>query len=140
MPAIRVHVNLRVFGKNSRNTAWPVSVHVNVNHVPVVTLLAGANVVANPGQVLQASSLFSASDADGDTLSYYIYDNTAANSAGHFALNGVAVAAEVMVPVSAAQLAQLTFVAGAAGTSNDLNVLANDGHVQTDWSEFHIFV
>jgi hypothetical protein len=46
-----------------------------------------------------------------------------------------------MYPVSAAQLAQTTtFVAGAAGTSDDLFVKAYDGHVYTEWSEFHILV
>jgi hypothetical protein len=113
----------------------------HINHAPVVSLLAGANVVASAGQTLQASSLFGASDADGDALTYYLYDNTTATSGGHFAVNGTAVPRDVMYPVSAAQLAQTTtFVAGAAGTSDDLLVKAYDGHVYTEWSEFHILV
>jgi hypothetical protein len=71
--------------------------HVNVNHAPVISLPGGATVVANAGQVLQASSLFSASDADGDPLSYYLYDNSTATSGGHFAVNGTAVPRDVMV-------------------------------------------
>jgi hypothetical protein len=45
-----------------------------------------------------------------------------------------------MVLESTADFAQLTLMAGAAGTSDDLFVLADDGHVRSDWSEFHIFV
>ena len=41
---------------------------VAINHAPVVT---AADVKASPGQTLQASSLFSATDADNDALTYY---------------------------------------------------------------------
>ena len=34
------------------------------------------NVAANPGQTFAVSGLFSASDVDGDTLKYYLYDNS----------------------------------------------------------------
>jgi hypothetical protein len=34
----------------------------------------------------------------------------------------------------------VTFVAGAAGSNDDLNVKVFDGHVYTNWSEFHVFV
>ena len=33
---------------------------------------------------LNASSLFSANDADGDSLLYFFYDNSAAPTSGHF--------------------------------------------------------
>jgi hypothetical protein len=115
-------------------------VHVNVDHAPVVNLVSGATVAANPGQVLQASSLFSASDADGDALSYVIYDNTISSGGGHFMLNGAAVPSDVGVALSAAQLAQLSFVAGAAGSSSDLNIRAFDGHVYSGWGEVHVNV
>jgi hypothetical protein len=113
--------------------------HLHVNHAPVLTV-PSANVTATPGQTLQASSLFSATDLDGDALTYYLYDNTVATSGGHFAVNGTAAPSDVLVPVSAAQLAQTTFVAGPSGTSDDLYVKAYDGHAFTDWSEFHILV
>jgi hypothetical protein len=106
----------------------------------VVNLVSGPYVLASPGQALAASNLFSATDLDGDALTYYLYDNTTATSGGHFAVNGTAVPRDVMYPLTAAQLAQTTFVAGAAGTSEDLFVKAYDGHVYTDWSEFHILV
>ena len=58
-------------------------------------------------------------------------------------VNGVAVAAQTPTPVTAAQLAQTTFVAGAAGTSDDLLVIAYDGKEFSNggnYSEFHLFV
>jgi hypothetical protein len=115
-------------------------VHINVNRAPQVSLLAGANVVANAGQVMQVSGLFSATDADGDALSYVIYDNTISAGAGHFMLNGAAVPSDTGVSLSAAELAQLSFVAGAAGSSSDLNVRAYDGHVYSGWGEVHVNV
>jgi hypothetical protein len=117
--------------------------HVNVaNHAPVLTV-PSANVSASAGQSFSASSLFSASDADGDTLSYYIYDATTAANSGHFVVNGTVVPAGNPYAVTAAQLAQTTFVAGAAGTSDDLYAIAFDGHAYSNngiLSEFHVNV
>jgi hypothetical protein len=115
--------------------------HVNVagNHTPVVTV-PSANVAASAGQALAASGLFSATDADGDTLTYYLYDNTVATTGGHFTLNGTALPNDTMNAVTTAQLAQVTFVAGTAGASDDLYVKVYDGHVYTNWSEFHVNV
>lgn len=59
-----------------------------VNHAPVLTIPL-ANVAATAGQTIAASSLFSATDADGDALTYYILDNTTAAYSGHFVVNGV---------------------------------------------------
>ena len=66
--------------------------HVNaaVNHAPVLTV---ANVSGGPGQTLQASSLFSATDADNDALIYYFFDNSPAANSGHFVFNGTVMAA-----------------------------------------------
>jgi hypothetical protein len=113
--------------------------HVNVDHAPVLNVTS-ANVAASAGQVLQASSLFGATDADNDAVGYYLFDNTPDAGSGHFAVNGVAVAAQTITPVSALLLAQTTFVAGAAGTSDELYVQAFDGHAVSDWGGFHVLV
>src|SRR5262249_37000512 len=86
-----------------------------------------ANVPATPGQAIAASSLFSATDPDGDSIYYYLYDNTPAANSGHFVVNGTIVPAQTPYKITAAQLAQTTFVAGASGTSDDLFVIAYDG-------------
>jgi hypothetical protein len=112
-----------------------------VNHAPVVTV-PSANVAASAGQSLPVSSLFSATDADGDTLSYYLYEGSAANT-GHFVVNGTVEPAQTSFLVTAAQLAQTTFVAGSAGTSADLYATAFDGRAYSGngiASEFHVNV
>ena len=85
------------------------NVNVPANHAPVLTV---PNVSALAGQVIDGLSLFTASDADGDALTYYFYDNTAAPTSGHFTFNGVDVAANTVFGVSAAQLDLVTFTAG----------------------------
>ena len=68
-----------------------------------------------------------AATADGDTLTYYLYDTNKAANSGHFIVSGTMVAAKRSMPISAAQLAQITYVAGAAGTSDKIYVQAYDG-------------
>jgi hypothetical protein len=116
-------------------SGWNTFVHVATNTAPVVTATA-ANVSANVGDVLQVASLFSASDNDGDALSYYLYDNNAAASSGHFVVGGTSVPAQTIVAVTAAQLAQASFVPGAAGTSDDLYLQAFDGKAYSGWNTF----
>ncbi|MBR1120229.1 M10 family metallopeptidase [Bradyrhizobium lablabi] len=106
-----------------------------VNHAPVVTL-PSANMAASAGQAIAASSLFGATDSDGDSLTYYIYDANPSASSGHFAYNGVAIPSQTVVALSAADLAHTTFVAGAAGTSDELRVIAFDGQTYSNDSIF----
>ena len=103
----------------------PKEFHVNVpaNHTPTVT---ASDVSASKGQVVNASSLFSANDANGDSLMYFFYDNSADPASGHFTVNGVVQAAGTTFAVTAAQLAQTTFTAG-TGSSDDLFVNVYDG-------------
>ena len=70
--------------------------------------MASVNVSANPGQVLSTSSLFGATDADNDTLTYFVYDANADANSGHFVVNGAVLAAGVSHTLTAAQLAQTT--------------------------------
>jgi hypothetical protein len=116
--------------------------HVNVaahNTAPVLTL-SSPNVAATAGQVLQAANLFGATDADNDPLTYYLYDATSAANSGHFVVNGTAMSAQTAIPVTQAQLAQTSFQAGAAGTSDDLLVTAYDGQAFSPWAEFYVNV
>jgi Ca2+-binding RTX toxin-like protein len=101
-------------------------VGLSQNHAPVVTA-ASANVAATAGQSIALSSLFTASDADNDTLIYMIYDGTTTGGHGHLVVNGTTVAAATPYWVTQAQLAQTSFVAGAPGTSDDIRMIAYDG-------------
>jgi len=112
----------------------PKEFHVNVvNNAPTVT---APNQTASSGQVLNASSLFTANDADGDSLLYFFYDNSAAATSGHFEINGAAQAAGTTFAVSQAQLANTTFVAGTTG--DDLFVNVWDHSAFSGPKAFHI--
>jgi hypothetical protein len=106
------------------------------NHAPVVTV---ADMSATVGQTLSASSLFSVADADNDTITkYQFWDATPGG--GHFTVNGVTQGVNQIIEVTAAQLAQTSFVVGAGG--DDLFVRAYDGttwSVATGaWDHFHL--
>jgi hypothetical protein len=113
--------------------------HVNVapNHAPVLTV-PSANVSASAGQSLQLSSLFSATDADNDALTYFFVDDT--TSGGHFEVNGTVKAAGDVFSLTAAQLAQTVFVAGPTGSSDHLIVQISDGLAVSAVGDFHIHV
>ena len=105
-----------------------------VNHAPAV-IVPDPIVEATAGQTLQMSSLFNATDADNDTLAYTFYDATPGG--GHFEVNGVTQASGQIFGVTAAQLAQTTFVP-AANASDDLLVGATDSLSFSGWSELYI--
>ena len=113
----------------------PKEFHVSVpaNQAPTVT---ASNQTVTNGQVLNASSLFTANDADGDSLMYFFYDNSTAATSGHFEINGVTQAAGTTFAVSQAQLANTTFIAGTTG--DDLFVNAWDGVAFSGPKEFHV--
>ena len=122
----------------SGNTFSHFNVNVAGNHAPVVTI-PSANVAASPGQSIAASSLFSVSDADNDVLTYFLYDGT--TNGGHWVVNGAPVADHTVVALGVNEVAHATFVAGPAGSNDDLAVLAYDGHDysgNTSFSHFHI--
>ena len=122
--------------KGALSAAAGLQVHA-INHAPVLTV--SANISASTGQSLQVSSLFSATDADGDALTYFFQDGTPAANSGHFVLNGTAIANGAAFHVGAAQLAQLTFVAGSV--NDDLSMqLADDNDALSAAAGFQVHV
>jgi hypothetical protein len=97
---------------------------------PVVTV-TNSNITTTPGQILAASSLFTASDPDGDAITQYDFWDTGGGG-GHFLVNGVMQPTNGDIYVPASQLAQSTYQAG-AGTDT-LWVRANDGTQWSAWS------
>jgi hypothetical protein len=95
---------------------------------PTVT---GSNVTAAHGQSFAAASLFTATDADGDTITKYAFWNSGTGG-GHFVFNGVAQGTSQEIDVSAAQLSQLTYQSGSG--ADTLWVHANDGILWSNWS------
>jgi peptide methionine sulfoxide reductase MsrB len=113
-------------------------VHLNVvNHAPVLTVPAN-NITTNPGQTLQVSGLFGATDPDNDALTYWFMDSSPAANSGHFVLNGTPVAANTSFGVSAAQLSQLSFVAGLAGSADELSMQLSDGTAASALGTLHL--
>ncbi len=110
------------------NAAWsPFTVSISANILPVV---ATSNITAQRNQILAASSLFSVSDTDNDTITrYQLWDGTNDPNSGHWEVNGVAKAAQTVIDITAAQLSQTSFVAG--GVADRLQIRAFDG---IDWS------
>jgi hypothetical protein len=123
---------------SDNGVGWtPFHVSGPMNHAPVVT---APDTAATSGHTsLQASSLFSVSDSDGDSMTNYeFYDATPGR--GYFIVNGAAQTSP-LVQITAAQLAVTTFQA-AVGTDN-LYVRAFDGTGWSSdngvgWTAFHV--
>jgi hypothetical protein len=99
-----------------------------VNTPPVVTV---SNIIARPGQAFAASSLFTASDPDGDAITQYDLWDTGGDSA-RFRVDGVTQPANSDIYVTAAQLAQTTYHSGSG--IDTLQVRAFDGSQWSAWS------
>jgi hypothetical protein len=107
-----------------------------IDSPPVVTV-AAANYPASHNLNIAATSLFSVSDADGDTITaYQFWDTTDDPTSGHWVVGGVVQLAGQAINVTPAQLAGATFQSGSG--SDDLWVRANDGIEWGAWTEFHV--
>ena len=89
-------------------SAWSSSFTVTA---PLAAGPTVANVATVAGQTFSAASLFTASDPFGEPLTQYDFYDTGGGG-GHFVLNGAALGANQNNIVTAAQLAQLTYVSG----------------------------
>src|SRR5207302_1655327 len=77
---------------------------------PMVTV-SNSNITASPGQVFAASSLFTASDPDGDAVTQYDFWDTGGGG-GHFLVNGVTQPTNGEIYITASQLAQTFYQSG----------------------------
>jgi hypothetical protein len=111
-------------------SAWtPFTAAAPIDQAPVVTA-PNAGIAARSS--VAASSLFTVSDPEGDSIiSYDFYDAT---GSGHFVVNGLVQAAGTIIPVTAAQLASTSYVAGS--TNDQLYVRASDGTMWSAWTPF----
>jgi Ca2+-binding RTX toxin-like protein len=109
----------------------PATITVGVATVNQAPVVAAGPVNALRGQLLAATSLFSASDPDGDALvQFRLYDANPDPASGSFMIDGVAQPAGQLLTLNAAELAQTSFQAG-IGAGDDLWVAVSDG---TQWS------
>src|SRR5207244_13026701 len=84
-------------------------VNVYVDHAPVATASHASTTVVH-NQTVAATSLFSATDSDGDTITKYALWDTEGN--GHWVVNGVVQATNAEIDITAAQLAQPVYQSG----------------------------
>ncbi|MFO1247560.1 MAG: autotransporter-associated beta strand repeat-containing protein [Alphaproteobacteria bacterium] len=115
------------------------NVYVTTDNAPTVTT---ANLSRRAGQAIAAANLFTASDADGDTITrYQLWDENTDPNSGYFVVNGVAQAGQTLIDVSAAQLSQVSFVTGTTA-SDAIQIRAFDGiawsAVSGKWAPFTI--
>jgi hypothetical protein len=116
------HVSYSGDGNNSAETASP----EQTSPTPVITA-AVSNVNATASEVFAASSLFSAS-TDLPIITYEVEDESAGSSQGFWVLNGQVLPNGQLTTLTAAQLSELSFVAGAASTpvTDTLEVAASN--------------
>ncbi len=110
-------------------------------HPPVVTT---TDVTDRHSQSVALSSMFSVSDADGDTMTKYeLWDSTSDPNSGYFVVNGVAEPAHTIIDITAAQLAQTSFLTGTVGDALQIRAFDGYGWSAADnaaWSPFHVSV
>ena len=105
---------------------------ITLERPPAVT---AANVALGAGQAsVAATSLFTASDPDGNTITTYGFMDT---GNGHFVLNGVVQANNQEIDVTAAQLSQLTYQS-VPGSLDTLEIRVNDGTLWSNWTGFTV--
>lgn len=102
------------------------------NETPVLT---ANNVNLVNGNYVLASSAISATDADGDALTYTVRDGDAGANSGYFELDGSALAAGQDHSLTAAEFSRLRIVGGGENGTETLSVRVSDGQVTTDWSD-----
>ena len=91
------------------------------------------SLVASTGQTLAASNLFTASDADGDSITQYDFWDTGAGG-GHWFIGNAAQGSNQEILVNASQLSLVSYHAGMG--SDTLYVRANDGLQWGAWTPF----
>ena len=117
--------SVQAFDSDSRSALVTARI-LTGNTLPVIGFTPDPRVRVN--QSIAASQLFTASDADGDTIvKYFIADQNATIGSGFFELDGVEQAAGQFFEVTAAELSQLRFVGGTDIGTNTIAVQAFDG-------------
>jgi Ca2+-binding RTX toxin-like protein len=104
----------------------------NVNDAPVVS---AANATAPVGQAIAASSFFSVADEDGDAMTQFQFYDPAGG--GAFTVNGAAPSGQNFY-VNAADLANVSYVAGAVQSTEWVQVRAYDGLAWSAWKSWSI--
>ncbi|HEX5957081.1 MAG TPA: hypothetical protein VFY92_00305, partial [Hyphomicrobiaceae bacterium] len=115
--------------------SWTMNSWPHATNATPVASAANASVLTN--QVVEASSLFSVNDADGDTVvRYELWDDVAGG--GHWRVNGVQQGAAQAIAVTAEDLADAEYVGGASGGTEQVWVRASDGLEWGAWKSWNM--
>jgi VCBS repeat-containing protein len=106
-----------------------------IDRAPVVTAAVFNRTIAADGSIA-VSSLFSARDSDGDTLTQYAFFDATPGS-GHFQV-GSTVEPSGVFYLTAAQYAQAVFVPGLSGASDHIYAAAYDGFQWSAAKDFYV--
>lgn len=128
---LRVHDG---YGYSIKSTLSVIS--QNPNEAPTITV-DGVVQVAIDDTIL-AASVIDAGDADGDELSYTVWDVDGSASSGYFELGGEALTANEFHSLTAAEFASLNIVGGSTAGVQSLWVIASDGQSNTGWQRFDL--
>jgi len=112
--------------------AWAPWQATTVNGLPVAS---SVDLTLFRSETRSASSLFSVVDPDGDAISRYRFWD-GGTGGGYFSLNGAPQPANQSIEVTAAQLAQVTYVAGATPSAEQLWVQPFDGYEWGPWESW----
>ncbi|HEX9875714.1 MAG TPA: calcium-binding protein, partial [Gammaproteobacteria bacterium] len=129
--AIDVKVTATDGGGLSAEDTFTLTV-ANVNDAPVVSA-PDAELLLNDS--ILAGTLFSVFDEDGQPPTQYEFWDDVAGG-GHFAVNGIEQGAVGSIPVSAADLANTEYVAGADPGTERVWVRAYDGEAWSAWKSW----
>jgi len=88
---------------------------------------------------IAVASLFSVTDADGDTMkTYELWDSVNPSSNAHFVLNGAIQPSGQSILLDATQFGQTNFVAASAPATDRIWERAFDGSIWSDWAAINI--
>src|SRR5439155_1507767 len=104
-----------------------------VDQAPVVT---ASTTTLTHNLSVAALTLLTANDPDGEPIITYALKARTGN--GHFGVNGVVQATNVEIELTAAQLAQSTYVAGSG--SDQISMRASDGKLWSPWQAITVTV
>ena len=104
---------------------------------PVAPTVTASDQTVELNSTTAAADLFTASDANGDSISQYqFWDATDRASSAYFAVDGVQQSANQNITVDSDQLDDVDLVAGAATGTDGLWIRASDGQLWSDWISF----
>ena len=97
---------------------------------------SGNDATIGINEVVLASTIISANDADGNTLTYEVWDSGRAWSSGYFELNGSKLATQQGHTLTEQQFSELNIVGGSDNGSETMWIRVSDGTFTSAWDSF----